>query len=51
MDYFFSFLLFSPREKKKGMSLTVAIDHEKLYDHTASQAVHLKKEKSRDSFI
>ena len=33
------------------MSVTVAIDHENLYDHTALQATHLNKYKSRDSFI
>ena len=43
MDYFFSVLLFSSREKKKGMSVTEAIDHENLYDHTALQAVHINK--------
>ena len=37
--------------EKKGMSVTVAIDHENLYDHTALQATHLNKYKSRDSFI
>ena len=37
--------------KKAGTQLTVAINHENLYYHTALQAVHLTWNKGKDSFI
>ena len=33
------------------LQLTVAINHENLYYHTALQAVHLTWNKGKDSFI
>ena len=38
-------------EKKGGTLLTVAMDHENLYHHTALQAVPITRNKSRDSFV
>ena len=48
---FFSFVLFSSKETKGEILLIVAMDHENLYYHTALQAVHLTKNKRRDSFL
>ena len=50
--FFFSLCNFHcGRKKKKEILITVAINHKNLYYHTALQAVHSARNKSRDSFI
>ena len=52
MDFFLSvYVIFTVGEKKKEILITVAINHKNLYYHTALQAVHSARNKSRDSFI
>ena len=45
------YAIFTVGEKKKEILITVAINHKNLYYHTALQAVHSARNKSRDSFI